>query len=354
MEKRDPIGIIYWGTRGGGNRFTFNLSMEMLKLDIPFVLSISASNENLLNYKKTFPNHIQLFECDTKFPNIILTYLDRKSKARDALQSFNQIGVKNVLITMPHFLDFNVFRQAKRKSMFITRVIHDYQKHPGDIWPNFFSILSRRYSSHKLVYLSRFVQGKCKFPDRKSIVARFPEEHFFEPQIEETSKFKSCDVLIIGRIRKYKGLQVLGDVVNIINETTEVNFLLAGSGKTEIKEGKNLSIVERWLTEFEFEELFLKTRIVLLLHQEASQSGLPSVAIANGKWIVVPDLGGLAEQVENGVNGFCYQIEDMNSLKEAIFKALRMEELGVLPTETKSESFSMSLVRFLELDNKLG
>lgn len=353
MEKRDPIGIIYWGTRGGGNRFTFNLCMELLKLDLPFVLSLSASNENLISYKKTFPNHIQLFEYDTKFPNIILTYLNRKSKTRDALKRFNQFGVKNVLITMPHFLDLNVFRQAKRKSMIVTRVIHDYQKHPGDIWPNFFSILKRRYASDKLVYLSRFVQAKCKFPNRKSIVARFPEEHLFETQIEETSKFKSCDVLIIGRIRKYKGLQVLGDLVNIINETTEVNFLLAGSGKTEMTEGRNLNIVERWLTESEFEELFLKTRIILLLHQEASQSGVPSVATANGKWIVAPELGGLTEQVENGVNGFRYQIEDMNSLKEAIFKALRMEELGVLPTKANSESFSMSLVRFLELDNKL-
>ena len=353
MEKRDPIGIIYWGTRGGGNRFTFNLCMEMLKLDIPFVLSLSASNENLINYKKTFPNHIQLFECDTKFPNIILTYLNRKSKISEALMSLNQIGVKNILITMPHFLDFNVFRQAKRKSMFVTRVIHDYQKHPGDIWPNFFSIFIRRCASDQLVYLSRFVQAKCKFPRRKSIVGRFPEEHLLEPQLEETSKFESCDVLIIGRIRKYKGLKVLGDVINIINETTEVNFVLAGSGKTEIEEGKNLVIVERWLTEAEFEELFLKTRIILLLHQEASQSGVPSVATANGKWIVAPELGGLAEQVENGVNGFRYQIDDMNSLKEAIFKALRMEELGVLPTEANSESFTMSLVRFLELDNKL-
>jgi glycosyltransferase involved in cell wall biosynthesis len=353
MEKRDPIGIIYWGTRGGGNRFTFNLCMEMLKLEVPFVVSLSASNENLLNYKKTFPNQIQTFECDTEFPSITLTYLNRKSKIRDALKSFEQIGVKNIVITMPHFLDLNVFRQAKRNSIFVTRVIHDYKRHPGDIWPNFVSIVIRRYASDKLVYLSRFVQKKCKFPYRRSIVARFPEEHLLDPQFQETSKFESCDVLIIGRIRKYKGLQVLGDVVNIINETTEVNFLLAGNGKTKIKEGKNLVIVERWLAEAEFEELFLKTRIILLLHQEASQSGVPSVATANGKWIVAPELGGLAEQVENGVNGFRYQKDDMNSLKEAIFDALRMDELGVLPTRANSESFSMSLLKFLELDNIL-
>jgi glycosyltransferase involved in cell wall biosynthesis len=343
MENSNPIGIIYWGTRGGGSRFTFNLCMEMFKLDIPFVVSLSDSNENLKIFQEFFPNKIQLINCKTKLPSFVFTYMNKKFKIRKVLKDFKMLGVKNILIAMPHFLDLNVYKEANRNSMFLTRVIHDFQRHPGDVWPNYFSILLRRYSSHKLIYLSKFVEDKCSFPKKESIVVNFPDEVLSASGLNTSSDLPPCDVLVVGRIRKYKGLHVLKDVVRLLNEIKNIDFLLAGSGKTSVSEDRNLRIVERWLTESEFEAIFLKTKIVLLLHEEASQSGIPSVATANGKWIVAPNLGGIAEQISNGLNGFLYEIDSMMSLKEALFKALQMEEMGILPVKVNSELFSISL-----------
>jgi glycosyltransferase involved in cell wall biosynthesis len=353
MEIPKPIGVIYWGKRGGGNRFTFNLCMEMFKKDMPFVVSLSDSNENLSIFEESFPNKIQVIDCQTKFPNLIFSYKNRKAKARAVIENFRSLHVKNILITMPHFLDFSIYRETKGNFMTLTRVIHDYKRHPGDVWPNFFSILLRRFATHKIIYLSNFVREKCIIPKRESIVARFPEEYLTPSRSDTFADLKPYDVLIVGRIRKYKGLHILGDVVKLLNETRKHDFLLAGSGKTAIKPGTNLQVMEKWLTEPEFEALFCHTRIVLLLHEEASQSGIPSIATANGKWIVAPKLGGLAEQVVNGVNGFLYQPGNLLSLNYALLNALRMEELGIAPTRVNSECFSMSLSKFLGQDNKL-
>jgi glycosyltransferase involved in cell wall biosynthesis len=194
---------------------------------------------------------------------------------------------------------------------------------------------------------------RCRYPLRRSIVAQFPEEYLSNSRLKISPEIQACDVLIVGRIRKYKGLHLLTDLVKSFNESMNIDFLLAGSGKIVIREVENLQIVRRWLTESEFEGIFLKARITLLLHEEASQSGIPSVATANGKWIVAPKLGGIAEQIEDGINGYLYEVDNLHSLKEAILRALRKEELGELPVRENSEPISMSLSKFLEQGNKL-
>lgn len=348
MESLRPIGVVYWGKRGGGNRFTFNLCMEMFKKDIPFVVSLSSSNENLLVYEESFPNKIKLIDCQTELPNLLFTYKNRRIKARGVIENFRLLQVKNVLITMPHFLDFSIYKETKSNFMTLTRVIHDYKRHPGDLWPNFLSIFLRRFATNKIIYLSKFVKEKCTFPKKESIVAAFPDEYLSPTSSHSSADLEHHDVLIVGRIRKYKGLHILGDVVKLLNETRKVDFLLAGSGKTAIKSGENLHVIKKWLTELEFEALFLHTRIVLLLHDEASQSGIPSIATAYGKWIVAPSLGGLAEQVVNGVNGFLYQPGNLPSLNDALLNALQMEEQGIVPTKVNSECFSMLFSKFLD------
>lgn len=348
MDNSNPVGVIYWGTKGGGNRFTFNICMELHESGVPFRVSLSKLNENLAMYQESFPNSVQLIDCETRLPNLIFTYIERISMIEIVIKEFKKSGVQNILVTMPHFLDFSIYKVGKKNSMTLVRVIHDYRRHPGDIWPNMFSILRRRFASDKLLFLSEYVMRKCRFPYRQSTVANFPREFLFSPKKSAQLDEKSSDVLIVGRLRKYKGLRNLEMIVEMVNEVKEVKFLLAGSGKTEVQQSKNLEILNTWLSEIEFEELVIGTRIILLLHEEASQSGVPPLAHTLGKWIVAPNLGGIAEQIEDGTNGFLYESGDLSSASDRILKALNLQNIGIPPSVRNNESFSKSLEKLFE------
>lgn len=352
MQNTPRTGILYWGKRGGGNRFAMNVALGMEKSGVPFILVLSDHNENLDLYRSLLNCEIVLVSIDTSWKSVCFGYFGRNRKFKILIAQLHSRGVVDVVCMMPHIFDLQLHRITKALGMKLSRIIHDFKRHPGDLWPNKISIFFRIKKSDNLFFLSKYVAQHTNTRKLPGVILPFPEEFLVSNEGENFDITSSCDVLITGRMRKYKGLNQIPKIIEIMNQTFEVNFRLVGSGRAIKSQCTNLITNNHWLSEKEFEDNIRGTKILLLLHTEASQSGLIPLAHRLGKWVVAPRIGGLGEQVHEGLDGFIYEPGSIESATEAIKKALELESQGVKPKVLEESSFIPAL--FETLNEKIG
>ena len=352
MNPSKPLALVYWGKKGGGNRFTLNAAIELSASGIPIILSLSSSNENLSVYKEMFENNCLIADFDMSPKSFFLEYFRRREIIRNLMDHLEEKNVQNIICMMPHPFDLPLFKLSHKKGIHVSRIIHDFKRHPGDYWPNGFSILFRALKSSEVLFLSEFVKKRTLASEGKKFLISFPDEHLFLNSQIVHSEFDT-DVLIIGRFRKYKGLSQLENIVQHMNKSSRVKFKLSGSGKIKILPIANLEVHSEWMNEAEFESNIQKTQVVLLTHVEASQSGIPPLAQKLGKWVVLPRIAGLPEQVIDGVSGFVYEPDNLNSMAEALELAIKKSSAGEHPQIARKTNFTEDIVRIFQKDNRI-
>ena len=135
-------------------------------------------------------------------------------------------------------------------------------------------------------------------------------------------------IVFLGRLESYKGTDVLVDAFRLMrNKFPMASLVIAGRGKLtgrllDVTADERIQIRNKWLSEEEFDQLCLESDIVVLPYLEASQSGVVAKAQALGRAVIVTDVGGLSEQVENGKTGFVIRAGDVAALAESITCAL--------------------------------
>ena len=108
-----------------------------------------------------------------------------------------------------------------------------------------------------------------------------------------------------GRIEPYKGLDILVEAFEK-TATKGLHLLIAGGGTIEeglhnrIKRNKNITLINRYIKEEEFQPLLDKCDFVVLPYKRASQSGVIPMCFAYGKTVIASNVGALAEQVPEG------------------------------------------------------
>jgi len=86
--------------------------------------------------------------------------------------------------------------------------------------------------------------------------------------------------------------------------------------------------------------------VAVLPYINTYQSAVLQLSYALSKLVVVTDVGGLAETVENGKSGFVVPPKDTEALKEAIEKLCRMDKREL----TKLGEFAKHLAEVLNED----
>ena len=124
-------------------------------------------------------------------------------------------------------------------------------------------------------------------------------------------------VSLIGRIDKYKGIDVFLDIIAMLEDELDCDFLLAGYGDLspydeKIKKLKKLNVVNRFLSDDEIDEMLLSSYILVLPYIDASQSGMLPVAYYNACPVIVSDVGGLPEMVKHAETGFISPSKDVS------------------------------------------
>jgi glycosyltransferase involved in cell wall biosynthesis len=139
-------------------------------------------------------------------------------------------------------------------------------------------------------------------------------------------------LLFFGRIEQYKGLDILVDAFHIAKQSQpELSLVIAGRGKlskkiADMNGTRDIKIYNRWLSDEELNQLCLASDLVVLPYIEATQSGVAAKAQALGRPVIVTSVGGLPEQIEDGISGSIVPPNSVNALARAIGALLQDEK----------------------------
>lgn len=99
-------------------------------------------------------------------------------------------------------------------------------------------------------------------------------------------------------------------------------MIIAGAGNLqpyrELIENPQIEIINRFLSDDEVNECFLRAKIVVMPYIEASQSGVIASAYTFGKAIIATDVGSISETLKPGENGELIPARDVNALTKAM------------------------------------
>ena len=145
---------------------------------------------------------------------------------------------------------------------------------------------------------------------------------------EEDKSTHSGKFLSFGRIRKYKGLDKLEEIVR---ETPDVSYQIVGEPDEEskpiveaLKKYENVEMIDHEVTDQEMIGYFHNADWSVLPYTSATQSGVIADSYRLSRPVIAFNVGAINEQVEDGVTGFLINAGDGQAFAEAVKKAAAM------------------------------
>lgn len=170
------------------------------------------------------------------------------------------------------------------------------------------------------------------------------------PCLNEFSGAGNCSrgghtILFFGKVRKYKGLDVLMAALPKVLSKVECKLIVVGEFYDSIDRYLRLirehrienyvHIDNRYIPNEEVPGVFERADVLVLPYLSASQSGVARIALSNGLPVIASRTGGLSEAVVENVNGLLFPPGDSDALAEQIvtyftnnFGAIFSENIG--------------------------
>ena len=312
--------VVYWGTRGGGPRQMLNLIDSLEESNDRLYFYISSNNELLSEIQSRSKINLELNLLPSSIYELLLSFPTRNRLMKQMIADFEEKKITRVYFLLPHPWDLNLSKKIMKKGgIEIWRGIHDVRRHPGDIWPNFFTIKKLIRDSTTLVCFSSYIEEKL-LKYGKPIL----QSDLFEVNREAKITSQKGSVLFVGRFRKYKGLELLAKTWPLVVNSRK-SLTVGGQGKMPRELHKiGAKLIVKWLSDSEIEELVRNSHLVVLPYVEASQSGVIAIAHSLSTPVVITPVGGLVDQVIDGVNGLIAADTTPESLAATIDLALSM------------------------------
>lgn len=165
-----------------------------------------------------------------------------------------------------------------------------------------------------LEYSHSVIQQKLSKNDITMIrFGLFETYHCFSGQTEFPNKKEEIKILYFGRIVPYKGIDILIDAVNILQNKYPIHLIIAGSGTPyfSFDKIKSYEFINKHITNKEIVNLIESSDIVVLPYTSASQSGVPMTVYLFNKPIIASNIGGLKEVIEDLKTGIL--VNDINA-----------------------------------------
>lgn len=136
------------------------------------------------------------------------------------------------------------------------------------------------------------------------------------------------NILFFGKIRRYKGLEILIEALGLLGP--EISFRAVFAGEcylpmdgfrqriSDLKLDDRISWIDRYIPNEEIPEIFRSADVVVLPYLSASQSGVIPIAYQFEVPVIVSDVGGLSEVVRDGETGFLVEPGNPAELAEVI------------------------------------
>lgn len=323
----------YWGRRGALSKLALEVARTALADQrLSPIVSVSRQNENFAAFAEMGP---ALFPIDTFSNNAgLLTQAWRIPLIRSRLSEIvRRDNISAVIELMPHVWSPLIMPAVRRAGALYCTVIHDADAHPGDRtgWAKPLLDLPMR-SADVIVTLSAVVAARIvaggRVPPDKVRTLFLPDFNYGSRREREPPPAGGpMRLLFLGRIMPYKGLPLFLDAVELLRaEGLNVHAGVFGEGQLGVSAEQlqrlNAEVVNRWLAEDEIATVLQRYDAVVLSHLEASQSGVAAAAYGAGLPIVATPVGGLTEQVIDGVTGMIAARVDAAALADAAKRLL--------------------------------
>jgi glycosyltransferase involved in cell wall biosynthesis len=342
MEDKARVTVLYLGRRGGGAKITKKISEDLQTSDFFFLsaICIRKDNEEVKEYDQS--RVIQLFDRLNSITTL-LKILKYTFVPKKLLSDMHLTENGTCVVPMVSPLGLIVEGLIKIQGVNVIRLLHDFEKHPGDKWPP--SWLNRRIvkQSDVLIALSEEVARKVKILNPKIRVSIYPHPAFDFSTSPIQMDISSRYILFIGRIRKYKGVEnLISAFANLAS--TNVELIIAGEGDLRLKNSPNTKVINRWLEEHEISSLIKNAEAVVFPYIEASQSGLLPYCVSQNKKVVITPLPGLLEQTKGYANTFITETFEIEKLRFAISAAINAQSIVQSSEKPKTVSIEKALL----------
>ncbi len=136
--------------------------------------------------------------------------------------------------------------------------------------------------------------------------------------------------LFFGYVRQYKGLGVLLRALRTVRETLPVRLVVAGEFYedvvlyerliAELGLSKDVLLFDEYVPNEDVGTYFVAADVVVLPYLSATQSGVLQIAYNFDRPVIVTDVGGLRESVDEGTTGLVVPPDDERALAAAIVR----------------------------------
>lgn len=349
MKKIIIIGPAY--PYRGGNSLFVSYVYDILK---------NSFNVKLYNYKLLYPSF--LFPGKTQYDESGKTIKQAPNERLvNSINPFNWIKVASLIkkenadlivfdwwhpfFSFCHFtISFLIKSFYKNKILFITENVISHEGNAVDKIltklglsnASAFLALSEKVENdlsfvakRRKVYRSELPIYDCYNFDEKKKLTNTKKDFVFD----EDSKL----LLFFGYVRKYKGLDILIDALaELIEKDNSYKLLAVGEfyddekfyrDKVEtLKLNAHIKLLNQFIPNEEVAKYFEPADLVVLPYRSATQSGILNLAYGFLKPVLVTNVGGLAEFVDNGKTGYVIKPDSQKDLVEGIINFFRQRQ----------------------------
>jgi glycosyltransferase involved in cell wall biosynthesis len=228
-------------------------------------------------------------------------------------------------------------RNPNAKILFITENVVSHESRFID---KFLTDMALHHAEY-FIALSKAVEREIQmsYPEKRLWRAALPIYDCYEPseilsKNEAKQQLKLTDkkiILFFGYVRKYKGLDNLINAMPLIlSQVPAAHLLIVGEFYDSpdqyinfIKSNnidQHTTIINEYVANEEVGKYYEAADIVALPYNSATQSGILNIAFGFKKPVIVTNVGGLTETLEEGLNGFIVPTGDVDALANSIIK----------------------------------
>jgi len=334
MGNKVPITITYLGKRGGGAKITAQISQSLSTSNIFSLEAVCIRSDNELANVFDQSKRVVLFN-ELLSTKTILKVIQYVLFPKNLLDDMRLPASGICLVPMISPLGLVIESILKHQGVTVIRLLHDFERHPGDKWPPKALIRRLVKKSNFLIVLSSEVARRVRNLNPNIRVSVYPHPVFdFSTSEVDVVTFDKY-ILFVGRIREYKGIENLIAAFDRL-KVKDVELVIAGDGKLKVKIGERIKVINGWLQENEIASLVKNSEVVVFPYLEASQSGLLPYCVSQNKKVVVTPLPGLLEQTDKYKNAYVTKDFHINSLNHALKAAIESETF-LAKTETPTK-----------------
>ncbi|PZR12440.1 MAG: glycosyl transferase family 1 [Azospirillum brasilense] len=301
----------YWGRRGGGAQHTLNLARALARRpDIRLGLSL-ADRLDALEAFRALDADLEVVQTFRGAPGALAGLARLPSLRGGLVAQARRMRADLVLSAMNHVWTPFVAPALPRAGIAYVPSVHDARPHPGDpslLWD--WRLRRELEAARAAVVFSEAVEREVAALRPGLPVLRLPlgvpVEASMEASMETFVGPVPGQFLFFGRLRAYKGLDLLRDAFRLLRQRhPEATLRVVGEGDAEacapgLSALPGVTVEPRWVADAEIPALLRRAWAVVLPYREASQSGVLSQALALGVPVVATPVGGLAEQFAPG------------------------------------------------------